>query len=213
MSNTLYIGWSLDKLFLVSGQFSATVKDSQDITSVDIKTSVSVAGVDTAPIGLSTDNVDTWWVGATDTKLYRTSGQFSSTLKDSISVSSVDTSPRGISWDGTNTPWVGQIAGKLYLQSGKFDTQLKTSRDVTLIGLGIYGVSWDGTHTPWVGQSEDKLYLQSGQFDSQVKTSQSVKAGETFPSGIADSDFDARVPAGAATAIPMAAVQYRIRRR
>ena len=122
-TETPWGGSTGDKLYLNSGQFSATIRDSQD-----------VSGVDTECGGMEWDGTNTPWYGSSAEKLYLQSGKFSATLKDSESVAAIDQGGgNGISWDGTNTPWSSDnttAAGtKLLLQSGQFSATLKTSFD------------------------------------------------------------------------------------
>ncbi len=128
---------------------------------------------------------NTPWSGATDDKLYLTSGQFSSTLKTSQAVGGVDSIPIEVTWDGTNTPWSGDQAKKLYLTSGQFSSTIKTSEDIGSIDNVIVGISCNRTDTPWVGLQADKLYLQSGQFTSTLKTSEYIGSIDSTPTGIA----------------------------
>jgi len=173
MSNTLWTGSGGDKLYLQSGRFESTIKDSED-----------VSGIDASSYGIEWDGTDVVWCGGTDVKLYLQSGLFTATLKDSENISGIDTGPRGISEDGTNTPWIGIQADKLYLQSGKFTSTLKDSLDISGKDVAPQDISWDGTNTPWVGGASKKLYLYSGQFSSTIKDSENVNAVDTGPTGI-----------------------------
>ena len=83
--HTPWTGSTDDKLYLQSGQFSAT-----------LKTSLAVGTVDAAPSGISWDGTHTPVSGNTDNKLYLFSGQFSATLKTSLAVGTIDTGPTGI---------------------------------------------------------------------------------------------------------------------
>lgn len=162
--NTLISGDGTNKLFLLSGQFTTTVRTSEDISAINTQ-------ID----GISWDGTDTLWCGyVTNDKLYRQSGQFSSTLKDSEDVTGVDTTPRGVTSDETNAPWIGSTARKLYLTSGKFTSTIKDSEAVIGIDGVPQGITWDGTNTPWTGTNDDKLYLTSGQFTSTLKDSEYV---------------------------------------
>ena len=172
-NNTLWSGSEADKLYLQSGQFTSTLKDSED-----------VSGVDNSLAGISYDGTNTPWIGAEADKLYLQSGQFTSTLKTSEAIGGVDTIPSDISWDGTNTPWIGSFADKLYLQSGQFTSTLKTSEAIGGVDNLPLAISWDGTNTPWSGSEASKLYLQSGQFTSTLKTSEAIGGVDTSPSGI-----------------------------
>jgi hypothetical protein len=76
------------RLILSSGQFTTTVKDSEDISSIEAQLE-----------DISWDGTNTLWCGRSDQKLYLQSGQFTSTLKTSESVGSIDIKPQGISTD------------------------------------------------------------------------------------------------------------------
>ncbi len=173
MFDTPWIGNVADKLYLQSGQFTSTIKDSE-----------SIGGVDINPTGITWDSTNTPWSGSTGMKLYLQSGQFTSTLKTSEDISGIEANPQDVSWDGTNTPWVGSTDDKLYLQSGQFTSTLKTSEDVNGIDAAPVGVSWDSENTPWAGVISQKLYLQSGQFTSTIKTSENIGGIDTQPSGV-----------------------------
>ena len=85
MANTLWCGDAANKLYLQSGQFSAT-----------LKTSLAIGGVDNSPYGISWDGTNTPWCGSQADKLYLQSGQFSATLKTSLYIGGVDIYPTGI---------------------------------------------------------------------------------------------------------------------
>ena len=76
MANTPWCGWTDDKLYLQSGVFSATIKDSQYI-----------GGVASQVWGISWDGSNTPFSG--NNKLFLQSGQFTSTLKTSEDISEV----------------------------------------------------------------------------------------------------------------------------
>ncbi len=64
------------KLFLQSGQFTSVIKDSEDVSAIEV-----------AVRGISFNGVDTPWSGETDNgKFYLTSAQFTSTIKTSQSL-------------------------------------------------------------------------------------------------------------------------------
>ena len=226
MADTPWSGGQAKKLYLQSGQFTSTLKDSTGALSgfnpvgitfdntnspachtvklylqsgqftTTVKTSHDISAIDTRMEGASYDGADTPWVGRGSGKLYLQSGQYTSTLKTSQAIGTVDAFATGISYDGTNTPWIGFGDSKLYLQSGQFTSTLKDSTG----GLGTeYDISWDGTNTPWIADGTEKLYLQSGQFTSTIKTSQGIGVIDTFPFGICTNDFTLRTsgaPAG-----------------
>ena len=83
--NTPWSGSQSNKLYLQSGEFSAT-----------LKTSLSVGAVDSETTGIAWDGTNTPWTGATSDKLYLQSGQFSATMKTSRSVGGVDNVTTGI---------------------------------------------------------------------------------------------------------------------
>jgi hypothetical protein len=173
MADTPWCGATGDKLYLTSGQFTSTLKDSE-----------AVGVVDNVPVGISYDGTNSPWNGSQADKLYLTSGQFTSTLKDSEAVGGIETSLNGMSWDGTNTPWSGFAGGKLYLQSGQFTSTLKTSQSISAVDIGVSSVSYDGTNSPWSGNNGDKLYLTSGQFTSTLITSESIGGIQSGINGI-----------------------------
>lgn len=182
---TFWTGYSTEKLYLTSGQFTSTLR-----TSVLVNFPANNSG------GISWDGTNTPWarssggdISVAYSKLYLQSGSFSSTTKTSLNVSSVDQEVRGISWDSPHTPWVGIVSSaafdcKLYRQSGQFTSTLKTSRDVTAVDNFPNGISWDGTNTPWTGFEASKLYLQSGHFASTLKTSRAVGTIDIYPNGV-----------------------------
>ena len=76
--STPWCGEDQDILFLTSGQFTSTIKDSEN-----------VSGIDGFTTGICYNGVDTLWCGFGDDKMYLQSGQFTSTLKTSQSTPSV----------------------------------------------------------------------------------------------------------------------------
>ncbi len=171
MANTVWGGFAADILTLQSGEFSATVKTSLDVTSVESQLT-----------GVSWDGTNTPMTGFNN-KLYLMSGQFSITIKTSRSPG-VEAFTQSISWDGTDTPWAGSTGNKLYLQSAQFSATIKTSLDINGIDIVVSGISYDGTDTPWCGTQGQKLYLQSAQFSATMKTSLSVGGVDTVPQDI-----------------------------
>ena len=169
-----------EKLYLTSGQFTSTIKDSEDVEPI------------ADPFDVATTTTSAPWCRAN--KVYLQSGIFTSTITTSLLMSSVDQGLGGISWDGTNTPLAGNQNDKLFLTSGQFTTTIKDSETATNDPTGI---SWDGTDTPYsshfiIGQST--LILISGQFTSTVKASQSVTAVDTGITGISYSGTTGDTP-------------------
>ena len=195
------------KLYLQSGQFSATMKDSEDVSAVDGQ-----------PGGIEWDGTNSAWAGDGDNKYYLQSGKFSATIKTSIASGRTgDTG--GVSWDGTNSPisdsadtqatdisdtggntaWSGSSGNEtMYLQSGQFSATVKASLNVQAIESIFRAMSWDGVNTPWGGISNDKLYLQSGQFSVTMKTSLDVSGVNQQTQGISTDDNNARLGGSAA---------------
>ena len=167
-------------IFILSGQFSATIKDSEDVSGIGFAHNISVDLTNIPWIDLSLGN-----------KLFLQSGKVTSTLKTSQDISSVADNPsgNGISYDGTNTPWQGAVTGvfnpKLFLTSGQFTSTIEDSEDVSGIDPDADGITFDGTNTPWVGRTGDaKFYLTSGQFTATIKTSQALVFGFGTPAGL-----------------------------
>lgn len=169
-NDTVWSGAGDEKLYLQSGQFTSTIKDSEDVSAV------------TTPGSVATDGTDCPWMGSANDKAYLQSGQFTSTVKTSLDMTAVDSDMNGISVDETpNTPVMGNSANKMFLMSGQFSLTVKDSESTGTIDLTPTGISEDGTNTPWSGQLNlttftDTLYLQSGQFTSTLKTSLNVGA-------------------------------------
>lgn len=126
---------------------------------------------------------DTLVIGNGDDKLYRFSGEFTSTIKTSQAIGGIDQFPNDLSYDG-NTPWTGDEAHKLYLTSGLFTSTIKTSIITTSIDTTPNGISSNHGDTPWMGTEADKMYQFSGQFTSTLKDSEPVPASATNPHGI-----------------------------
>ena len=164
-----------DKLFLASGQFSTTLKDSQDTSGI------SASG----PWGVEYDGSNTVWMNGGE-EFYLQSGLFSATVKSSDDFTAIDDNGRGCGAmaAGGNTPWGGREADKLYLNSGQFEATIKTSTGINGIDSKVCDCSWDGTNTPWSGESDDKLYLASGQFETTLKDSLSVGGVDDQTRGI-----------------------------
>jgi len=171
VTSTPLCGDYTEKLYLFSGQFSITLKDSQ-----------STSAVDTGLRGMEWDGTNTPWAGLVAHKLYLQSGLFSATLKTSIDVTALTGIPSGVSFDQTNTPWSaldGAKTGFLILQSGQFSATVKTSRDMSGTTGSMGDVSATGNlDTVWMDNDTPTIaYLQSGQFSATVKASRTVVSG------------------------------------
>lgn len=174
--DTPWCGNQARKLYLTSGEFSSTLKDSESV--------LSVLPIGNIPVGIAFDGENTPWGGTPNCKLYLQSGQFSSTIKTSLSVSSIDTFLHSVSYDGSDTLISSITQRRLRVLSGQFTTTVKASQSVGSIDAAPFGVSFDGVDTPWCGGFDDKLYLQSGKFSSTLKTSVYVGSFETNATGI-----------------------------
>ena len=168
LTDTPWTGQTANKLYLSSGQFTSTIKTSEDQTAID-----------GSPFGIEWDGIDSIWQGDDADKFYLTSGQFTSTIKTSAATPAAQ--PTGLSEDGTNTLNITVAGVKLHLNSGKFTSTIKSSLGVTAVDTEARGIVYDGTNTTWTGMADNKLYLQSGQFTSTLKTSQAIT---DFPIGV-----------------------------
>ena len=176
-TDTLWSGIEENKLWRNSGQFTSTIKDSQDVSSFSSPSST---------FGISWDGTNSLWCHLGSPPgvhgfLMLLSGSFTSTVLASEDVGSIDNLVMGISYDAGDTPWVGGISDKLYEQSGQFTSTLKKSLDISAIELGVTDISFNGTDTYWCGNTDRKLYLQSGQYTTTMKDS---LGGIDGPSGI-----------------------------
>ena len=101
IKETFVAGGSSDKLYIFSGQYTTTIKDSED-----------ESGIDTGMLGIAWDGTNTPWCGEEADKLYLESADFASTLKTSLLVGSLNASPSDIheyEVSGTqHTLWCGQ---------------------------------------------------------------------------------------------------------
>ncbi len=150
------------RLYLQSGKFTSTL-----LTSIAASSN-----------GITFDGTNTYHCTTQD--LFKTSGQFSSTVLDSEDVSAHETTLRDVSFDGNDTPYIGDGGNKMYLQSGGFTSTLKTSQSHP--NSQPSGISSNTDQdTPNCGFYPDTLYIHSGQFTSTVKTNLSVSAD---PQGI-----------------------------
>lgn len=172
-TDTPWTGSSDRRMYLTSGQFSSTLKTSQDTSTFDV-----------VPTGISFDGTDTPVCGDNTDKLYVISGQFSSIVKTSFAVAPSTPNITGISPDGIDTLWSNDFADKMYLTSGQFSSTIKDSENVSSIDSNINAISTDRIDTLWIGAGDDKLYKQSGKFTSILITSQAVAGIESIPSGI-----------------------------
>lgn len=143
-------------LMLQSGHFTSTVKTSLSVSS-------KLAG--DIMNGAAWDGTDTFWARGIAGKLFRNSGQFTSTVRDSQTTS---TNVNDLAWDGTNSPFATG-GTKAILQSGKFDTTIKTS--ISDSGRQAYALDYYHGNTPSVDRfnSPYVMYMFSGQFTTTIR--------------------------------------------
>ena len=155
-----------NKIFVQDG-FSTTILDSE-----------SVQGVDTDMFGVSYDHQDnTPTVGRADDKLYRYSGNITSTIKTSLSIVAVTGSAYGCSHDNTNNDTgIADAATprKYHLLSGQFTTTIKSSVSFNAVG-NPNDLSFLNTDTlcgvnPFIGGSS-QIKVVSSQFSTTIKIS------------------------------------------
>lgn len=168
MANALWCGGTGDKLYYTSGEFTSTLKDSQDVSAADLE-----------PSGVDYDGSNTLWAGDANDKLFEQSGLFTSIIKTSLSVSSKTVAATGVTDDGAgNTIYASGFSlvtfdSRLFWLSGRFTATVKNSFITDTPGYGSPdGVSYDGTDTPYC--DADKIYKVSGLFTSILKDSQST---------------------------------------
>jgi hypothetical protein len=162
---------SSSKHFKQSGEFSATVKNSLDISGID----------SSSDIDLDQTAIETFWCGTVDDKMYRNAGYFSSTITDSQAIGN----PTGIDFNQIDTLITRDdgVTDKLVKQSGSFSATVKTSLDISAIETAPNGIADDGTDTIWSGNTGNKLYKTSGAFSATFKTSRDVGTVDTEPVG------------------------------
>lgn len=174
MPDVFHTGDTDNKLYLVSGEFSSTLKSS-----------LSIAAVDAVPSGVAWDGTNTLWSGNSADKLYLQSGAFASTLKTSIAAPS-GTGTNGISYLETgDTQYLTTVPNdKIFVVSGQYTSTIKTSQVLASLDSAVFGENSDGTDTMIAGATNDKLYLLSGRFSLTIKDSVSIAALSTTPLGV-----------------------------
>lgn len=180
LNTLLSMGPSSDKITLMSGVFTSTIKSSTgDIVAAGFMADAEF------------DGTNTLWADQTGQQLMLQSGNQTSTIKTSQVVAAVNV--RGISSDSrpgssSNTLWAEDTNDKLLLTSGQFTGTIKTSVDVSVIDIVPLGISTDGTDTLWSGFNDDKIHKTSGIFSSTIKTS--ISAPDPEPWGISTDGTD-----------------------
>ena len=167
LTDTPWSGGLYDSFYLQSGTFTSTLKHSLDPLLTSIRT-------------MDWDGVDTFTYAATGTRLFKMSGQFTTTVRDSYGVAGDAGSGNGVSPDVTNSSWSSDQANKLFLQSSKFTSTIKDSENVSGSDQNLRDISFDGINTPWSGTELNKLFLTSGQFTNVIKISISTPEVSTF---------------------------------
>jgi hypothetical protein len=140
------------KLFIYSGQFTTTIKQSWDHSRG-------------ANRDCEWDGTNTTFCDGTNVKVLLLSGKVTGTIKDSQSTTGWDASIEGTSEDNTNTLFEGGTNNHIYVLSGKITGTLKSSSGNWGSIIGEWnpeGVSADDTNTPFTGNTLDKLFLASG---------------------------------------------------
>jgi hypothetical protein len=163
MANTIWAsngGVGVAKLYLTSGEFSSTLKDSE-----------AIGGYSGYPVDVSYDgNIP--WVTSNDDKLFLQSGLITSTVKTSLSTSSIGDNAVGVSTTpDVNTPIVEQDNNKFYLLSGQFTTTIKLSMTVPAAVQTPRSTSYSGGNIAVIGIAAATVFLYSGVFTSTVKDS------------------------------------------
>jgi hypothetical protein len=182
MPNTMVPTTGNDKLWVLSGSFTNTVKSSLD-----------VSGMDANPSGIAYDDTDIFFCGKNSSKLWRISGTTSATVKVSLGTAGTRTDPMGMGWNGTDTMWTSETAVVgLFLQSGKFSATLKSSTDISGLDTSIRGAGCDGESTIFPGGVNDKVWRLSGFLTNTIKDSQDISgihAGTYNGASFTDEDF------------------------
>lgn len=135
ITDRIFIGTD-EYLRRYSGQFSTTVKDS-----------INVSSVCNEPNGQSWAGDSVYWIDKNVTdRFMETSGKFTSTLRQSVSINT--RAHEGISHDSTDTysqeqPFAS-ANGKLLKYSGQFSSTLKTSVSLTSQTV-VDDLTWDGS--------------------------------------------------------------------
>jgi hypothetical protein len=156
-----------DKLFLLSGEITTTVKTSQSVSAIDTFCS------DISP----TTGGNTLWCGQQANKLYIQSGQFTSTLKDSSPVIAGESAQYAVTYDiysdGDEVAIHGGAGQRdFFMRSGMTTSTIKTSLAASVFQfLGLSTNSTDCSVTD-NDAGERRVVLASGQFTTTVKDSQ-----------------------------------------
>ena len=134
--DALWSGGDGNKLYSVSGLFSSTIKDSQDVSNHD-----------SANTGVSWDGVNTLWSGNETNKLLLMSGRFSRTVKTSVQVGAINDAPTGIS--------TFDVDGRLSTGGASTYTGTGVIRD----GLKSLTVAGTGQFSHTVPDTGEKVYI------------------------------------------------------
>lgn len=159
-----------DKIYITSGVFTSTLKDSE-----------ALGAVNNAVYGNGDADGDIPWTGIGGTaKLFIQSGFVTSTIKTSIA-RFVNYSPK-IDWELEDTLIVNNQVNKIVLASGHYTTTIKDSQscaeDANLNGVSASNIG-AAESTPWAGLEANKLYLYSGRITSTLKSSYQLSADNT----------------------------------
>jgi hypothetical protein len=117
---------------------------------------------------------DTYWAGGQTRKLYKTSGEFTSTLKNSLYVQATENGINGINWDNADVWAIGRSDGVAMQWSGDMTSTLKQTFDVESVDINANGISIDDTDWMWTADQKNYLQYMSGKFTGTVKASLDV---------------------------------------
>lgn len=173
--NPLVADDSSEKLYKFQG-FTSTVTDSEGGPFVG-------AGL----AAVNDDSANSYAGGYAANKIWKISGQFTSTVKASFDFSANWDVVQGIAFDGTDLmAHHDNPAPKLVLYSGSITSTIKDSQDTSSF-TSPKGVSWDGTNTHIVDDAKSKK-LQ-GRFTTTVIESYSHPATAIGDLGQTDSSL------------------------
>ena len=180
--DTWFTGFGSKKEYYISGQFTATVNNSWDISTAS-----------DFPTGTSVDTTDTIVSEATPSTAQIYSGKFSTTLKSTANLTAGTNSLSGCGIDESNYFWctnsgVGYGVG-LYYMSGKVTTTVLSSAKPGLLFTGVDGAS---TTADTLGEATKTLYVYSGKITTTVNSSAAIATtGNGY--GIGTTDYNGRL--------------------
>lgn len=189
---TWVCGGQRREFFLISGEFTTTMKDSE--------LGSSFGGLYSNTTDITGDDVN--WAGIDRTTDYVVwaSGHMTTTVKSSIYIGTWRANPHGLTCDETDTGTSGISWLKTTKWSGKMTTTIKTS--LTNWGFGVPGTSWDlDDNTMICKQDGTYTALASGQFTTTIKASIDLSGRTDSIGGCSNSDNNL-ITAGEQVAVP-----------